>query len=83
MLRLDKISKIYPTGEALKEVTREVKTGERIGLVGANGSGKTTQFKIIMGEIEPTSGQVIKPPGLKNRLSQPGIRCARREHCPR
>ncbi|MBA3993946.1 MAG: lysophospholipase [Cyanobacteria bacterium DS2.3.42] len=65
MLRLDKISKIYPTGEALKEVTWEVKTGERIGLVGANGSGKTTQFKIIMGEIEPTSGQVIKPPGLK------------------
>lgn len=65
MLRLDKISKIYPTGEALKEVTWEVKSGERIGLVGANGSGKTTQFKIIMGEIEPTSGQVIKPPGLK------------------
>ncbi|MCC7532042.1 MAG: ABC-F family ATP-binding cassette domain-containing protein [Candidatus Melainabacteria bacterium] len=65
MLRLDKISKIYPTGEALKEVTWEVKTGERIGLVGANGSGKTTQFKIIMGEVEPTSGLVIKPSGLK------------------
>ena len=65
MLRLDKISKIYPTGEALSEVTWEVKSGERIGLVGANGSGKTTQFKIIMGEIEPTSGNVIKPAGLK------------------
>lgn len=65
MLRLDKISKIYPTGEALKEVTWEVKTGERIGLVGANGAGKTTQFKIITGEIEPTSGQVIKQNGLK------------------
>lgn len=65
MLRLDKISKIYPTGEALKEVTWEVKQGERVGLVGANGSGKTTQFKIIMGEIEPTSGNVIKPAGLK------------------
>jgi ATP-binding cassette subfamily F protein 3 len=65
MLRLDKISKIYPTGEALKEVTWEVKSNERIGLVGANGSGKTTQFKIIMGEVEPTSGLVIKPAGLK------------------
>jgi ATP-binding cassette subfamily F protein 3 len=65
MLRLDKISKIFPTGEALREVTWEVKTGERIGLVGANGAGKTTQFKIIMGEIEPTSGNVIKPAGLK------------------
>lgn len=65
MLRLDSVSKIFPTGEALKDVTWEVKTGERIGLVGANGAGKTTQFKIIMGEFEPTSGQVIRPAGIK------------------
>lgn len=52
-------------GEALKDVSWEVKSGERLGLVGANGSGKTTQFKIIMGEIEPTSGEVIKKSGLK------------------
>ncbi len=65
MLRLERISKIYPLKEALKEVSWEIKAGERLGLVGANGSGKTTQFKIIMGEIEPTSGQVIKPSGTK------------------
>lgn len=65
MLRLDKISKIFPNGEALREVTWEVKQGERLGLVGANGAGKTTQFKIAMGEIEPTSGDVIKQPGLR------------------
>ncbi|HEY9713548.1 MAG TPA: ABC-F family ATP-binding cassette domain-containing protein, partial [Chroococcales cyanobacterium] len=65
MLRLDRISKVYPMGEALKEVSWEVKPGDRIGLVGANGSGKSTQFKIIMGEIEPTTGEVIKPAGLK------------------
>jgi ATP-binding cassette, subfamily F, member 3 len=65
MLRLDRVGKIFPTGEALKEVTWEVKSGERIGLVGANGAGKTTQFKIIMGEIEPTSGEVIKAAGIK------------------
>lgn len=65
MLRLDRISKIYPTGEVLKDVTWEVKTGEKIGLVGANGAGKTTQFKIVMGEIEPTSGDVIKSSGMK------------------
>jgi ATP-binding cassette subfamily F protein 3 len=52
-------------GEALKDVSWEVKSGERLGLVGANGSGKTTQFKIIMGEIEPTTGEVIKKSGLK------------------
>lgn len=65
MLRLDRISKIYPTGEVLKDVTWEVKTGEKIGLVGANGAGKTTQFKIVMGEIEPSSGDVIKTSGMK------------------
>lgn len=65
MLRLERVSKIFPMREALKDVSWEVKPGERIGLVGANGSGKTTQFKIIMGEIEPTSGQVIKPSGIK------------------
>lgn len=61
MLRLDRISKIYPNGEPIIEASWEVKTQERVGLVGANGSGKTTQFKIIMGEVEPSSGEVFKP----------------------
>lgn len=65
MIRLDKISKIYPQGEILKEVTWELKTGDRIGLVGANGAGKTTQFRIIMGEVEPTTGDVIRNSGIK------------------
>ncbi|MEN9245259.1 MAG: ATP-binding cassette domain-containing protein, partial [Thermostichales cyanobacterium SRBZ-1_bins_19] len=65
MLRLEHISKIYPTGEVLKDVTWEVKPGDRIGLVGVNGAGKSTQLKIIMGSVEPTSGQVIRPANLK------------------
>ncbi|MBK9144921.1 MAG: ATP-binding cassette domain-containing protein [Candidatus Melainabacteria bacterium] len=60
MIRLDRISKVYPHGEVLKEITWEVKAGERAGLVGANGSGKTTQFRIILGELEPTSGDVFR-----------------------
>ena len=65
MLRLEHISKIYTTGEVLKDVTWEVKPGERVGLVGVNGAGKSTQLKIISGEIEATSGEVIRPPSLK------------------
>lgn len=65
MLRLDNVSKIYPQGEVLKNVSWELKAGDRIGLVGPNGSGKTTQFKIITGHEEPTSGQVIRQQGLK------------------
>ncbi len=64
MLRLENISKIYPTGEVLKDVNWEVKPGERIGLVGVNGAGKSTQLKIIQGEVEPTTGSIIRPGGM-------------------
>jgi ATP-binding cassette subfamily F protein 3 len=65
MLRLENISKIYPAGEVLKNVTWEVKPGDRIGLVGVNGAGKSTQLKIILGEVEPTTGNVIRPASLR------------------
>lgn len=64
MLRLEHISKIYPTGEVLKDINWEVKPGDRIGLVGVNGAGKSTQLKIVAGEIEPTAGEVIRPASL-------------------
>lgn len=65
MLRLEHVSKIYPTGEVLKDINWEVKPGDRVGLVGVNGAGKSTQLKIIAGEIEPTTGEVIRPSSLK------------------
>jgi len=65
ILRLEKISKTYPTGEVLKDVNWEVKAGDRLGLVGVNGAGKTTQLKMIMGETEPTTGEIIRPSALK------------------
>ncbi|NJK62328.1 MAG: ATP-binding cassette domain-containing protein [Synechococcaceae cyanobacterium SM2_3_1] len=61
MLRLEHVRKIYPTGEVLRDVNWEVKAGDRIGLVGVNGAGKSTQLRIITGEVEPTSGEVIRP----------------------
>ncbi|MCT7962913.1 ATP-binding cassette domain-containing protein [Laspinema sp. D1] len=64
MLRLEHISKIYPTGEVLKDINWEVKPGDRIGLVGVNGAGKSTQLKIVAGEIEPTAGEIIRPSNL-------------------
>jgi ATP-binding cassette subfamily F protein 3 len=60
LLRLERIGKIYPTGEVLRDVTWEVKPGDRIGLVGVNGAGKSTQMRIIAGLEEPSSGQVVK-----------------------
>jgi ATP-binding cassette, subfamily F, member 3 len=64
MLRLEHISKIYPTGEVLKDINWEVKPGDRIGLVGVNGAGKSTQLKIIAGKTEPTTGEIIRPSSL-------------------
>ncbi len=65
MLRLERISKVYPTASVLKDVTWEVKPGERVGLVGVNGAGKSTQLQIIAGEIEPSAGEVIRPASLR------------------
>ena len=60
VLRLEHVSKIYPTGEVLRDVTWEIKPGDRIGLVGVNGAGKSTQMRLIAGQEEPTSGSVVR-----------------------
>jgi ATP-binding cassette subfamily F protein 3 len=65
MLRLEHIKKIFPTGEVLKDINWEVKANERVGLVGMNGAGKSTQLKIIAGEEEPTDGTIIRPTDLR------------------
>jgi len=59
VLRLERICKIYPTGEVLKDVSWEIRNGERIGLVGVNGAGKSTQLKIIAGLEEASDGSLI------------------------
>ncbi|XP_068636481.1 ABC transporter F family member 5 isoform X2 [Aristolochia californica] len=59
-VRLEKISKSFKGVTVLKDVTWEVKKGEKVGLVGVNGAGKTTQLRIIAGQDDPDSGNVIK-----------------------
>ncbi len=60
MIRFEGVSKIYSTDVVLKNITWEIKKGEKVGLVGSNGAGKSTQFKILIGEEEQTSGTIIK-----------------------
>eukprot|EP00518_Triparma_eleuthera_P019671 CAMPEP_0197549548 /NCGR_PEP_ID=MMETSP1320-20131121/3426_1 /TAXON_ID=91990 /ORGANISM="Bolidomonas sp., Strain RCC2347" /LENGTH=604 /DNA_ID=CAMNT_0043109797 /DNA_START=39 /DNA_END=1853 /DNA_ORIENTATION=+ len=57
------LSDVYVTfrnQEVLSGVSWDVKTGDRVGLVGVNGGGKTTQLKVLEGTLEPTSGDVVK-----------------------
>jgi len=65
VLRLENITKIYATDLVLKNINWEIKRGEKIGLIGSNGAGKTTQLKILTGEEEQTSGSIIKEGNLR------------------
>ena len=59
-LALEKVSVIFKNQEVLSDATWQVQTGDRVGLVGANGGGKTTQLRILSGDLEPTTGDVVK-----------------------
>lgn len=60
MIELKNISFKYPDGtHVLENFNLEIKENERIGLVGPNGSGKTTIFKIITGLLRPQQGKTI------------------------
>lgn len=59
-LRLEDVFITFRDQEVLRGVTWGVSTNERLGLVGPNGTGKTTQIRILAGEMEPTAGDVVK-----------------------
>jgi len=58
VLELEKISKSYGDLTILNDFTYSFKKGERIGIIGKNGVGKSTFLKIITGEEQPDSGDV-------------------------
>jgi branched-chain amino acid transport system ATP-binding protein len=58
MLKVDKIKVQYGGIIALHEVTFEVKEGELVSIVGANGAGKSTSLKAVVGAVSPVSGKI-------------------------
>ncbi len=59
LVQTKKLCKEYGDFEILKGVDLEVREGEKIGLVGKNGAGKTTLAKLLVGELEATSGELM------------------------
>ncbi|MFD1861262.1 ATP-binding cassette domain-containing protein [Aeromicrobium camelliae] len=57
-LEVDSLTKSYGGVRALSETSFEVHAGEVFGFVGSNGSGKTTTMRILLGVLEPDSGEV-------------------------
>lgn len=60
LLNLENISKSYGEKELLKNINLGINEGNKIGLIGINGTGKTTLLKIIAGLEEPDNGRMIK-----------------------
>jgi len=65
LFRLSDVTKSYGGNEVLRGVSFQVNPGERIGLVGRNGAGKTTAFRLLTGAESPDTGDVVKINGLK------------------
>jgi ATP-binding cassette subfamily F protein 3 len=70
LFRLSDIQKSYSGHEILRGVTFQVNPQEKIGLVGRNGAGKTTVFRVITGEESADSGDVVKINNLRLGLLQ-------------
>jgi len=58
-IKVINLNKSYGTKEAVKNISFEIKENEIIGLLGPNGSGKTTTIGMILGLLKPTSGEVL------------------------
>ena len=65
VIKFENVSFSYEENKILKNLTFGVYLDTRIGLVGKNASGKSTIMKLLNGELEPTSGEIVRNSALK------------------
>lgn len=65
ILNVEKVSKNYSNRDLLVNVTLGVNEGDKIGVIGLNGTGKSTFLKIVAGIEEPDEGKVVKGNGIR------------------
>jgi ATP-binding cassette subfamily F protein 3 len=65
LFRLSDVRKSYGTQDVLRGTTLQINPGEHVGLVGRNGSGKTTIFRLISADETPDAGDVVRARGVR------------------
>lgn len=70
LVRLDAVDHWFGDHQVLHDVDLEVQPGEVVGLLGANGAGKTTAIRILLGLLPPTAGRVELVGGPPSRATR-------------
>ncbi len=65
ILNIEHVTKVFGEKKVLDDVSQGIQEGDKIGIIGINGTGKTTLLNMIAGEEEPDEGQIVKQNGLK------------------
>ena len=65
IINIEHISKVYGEKTIYKDASFGIQQGDKIGIVGINGTGKSTLLKMVAGEEVPDEGQIIRQNGLK------------------
>ena len=65
LIRLENVTKLYDPELILDDISVSIAHGDRIGLIGRNGTGKTTLIKIINGMLSNFKGKVVSAKGLR------------------
>ncbi len=65
LIRLDKLELAYGHWPLLDQASLVIERGERIGLIGRNGAGKSSLLRIVAGEVQPDAGEVWRQPWLR------------------
>ncbi len=78
MLRFESVSLSFDEHPVLSDVSFVIQPGEKVGIIGASGAGKSSLFKLLIGELRPTTGSIYVDDISLGDLSLSGIQEYRR-----